>query len=155
MGRYVLLYCCIYLLALIKICQDAFDALAAAVGCGEDSNKLNCLRSVPLDVLQPAVDATDGVFSETVRNWPVILSKQVIHIFLQALHLSWRPSADGVFLTDNPQKLVQEGKVADIPIVAGTWPWRIYVSIQPAHNALGNVDDEGTLFSVGKVGSIR
>ena len=45
---------------------------------------------------------------------------------LQALHLSWHPSADGTFLTDNPQKLVEEGKVADIPIITGTSTAKFY-----------------------------
>jgi carboxylesterase type B len=39
------------------------------------------------------------------------------------------PRADGVFLTDHPQKLVSADKVARIPMVSG------------------NCDDEGTLFS--------
>jgi acetylcholinesterase len=37
----------------------------------------------------------------------------------QSLHLAWLPRTDGVFLTDNPQKLVQQGKVAKIPYVTG------------------------------------
>ncbi|KAF8272598.1 carotenoid ester lipase precursor [Lactarius quietus] len=46
-----------------------------------------------------------------------------------SLSLAFQPYADGVLLADNPQKLVRGGKVANIPIV------------------LGEVDDEGTLFS--------
>ncbi|KAF9483724.1 alpha/beta-hydrolase [Pholiota conissans] len=98
--------------------QDAFESLAAAVGC-TGSAKLECMRQVPFAELKAAVDATDGVFSES------------------ALLLSWRPSADGSFLLGNPQNLVQEGKVADVHVVAG------------------NMDDEGTLFSIGKIGSIK
>jgi hypothetical protein len=40
----------------------------------------------------------------------------------QALSLAWSPRADGVFLPDNPQKLVQQGKVMNIPIVSGIPP---------------------------------
>ncbi|KAF4576963.1 hypothetical protein EYR36_004947 [Pleurotus pulmonarius] len=47
-----------------------------------------------------------------------------------SLSLAWIPRADGVFLTDNPQKLVQAGKVANVPFVTG------------------DCDDEGTLFSL-------
>jgi len=47
----------------------------------------------------------------------------------QSLALAWRPRVDGVFLVDDPQKLVQQGKVANIPFVTG------------------DCDDEGTLFS--------
>lgn len=48
---------------------------------------------------------------------------------LQTLSLAWQPYADGEFLRDDPQKLVQQGKVANIPFVSG------------------EVEDEGTLFS--------
>lgn len=51
-------------------------------------------------------------------------------LYLQSLVLSWIPRADGVFLTDAPQKLLLDGKVARIPVVSG------------------NLDDEGTLFSL-------
>lgn len=38
------------------------------------------------------------------------------------------PHADGVFLRDDPQKLVLEGSVADVPFVIGEWPseWKVY-----------------------------
>lgn len=39
---------------------------------------------------------------------------------LQSLKLAWLPRADGIFLTDAPQKLVQQGKVANIPFITGT-----------------------------------
>jgi acetylcholinesterase len=48
----------------------------------------------------------------------------------QSLDLAWLPRVDGDFLTDDPQKLVQQGQVAKIPIVSG------------------DCDDEGTLFSL-------
>ncbi len=44
--------------------------------------------------------------------------------------LAWLPRTDGTFLTSNPQQLVQQGKVDNIPIVNG------------------DCDDEGTLFSL-------
>ncbi|KAJ8521685.1 hypothetical protein ONZ45_g1652 [Pleurotus djamor] len=47
-----------------------------------------------------------------------------------SLVLAWLPRTDGVFLTDNPQKLVQQGKVANVPFVTG------------------DCDDEGTIFSL-------
>ena len=48
----------------------------------------------------------------------------------QSLVLVWFPRVDGDFLVDDPQKLVQQGKVARIPFVTG------------------DCDDEGTLFSL-------
>ena len=37
----------------------------------------------------------------------------------QSLKLTWLPRADGKFLPDAPQKLVQQGSVANIPFVTG------------------------------------
>ena len=48
----------------------------------------------------------------------------------QSVATVWRPRVDGVFLVDDPQKLVQQGKVARIPFISG------------------DCDDEGTLFSL-------
>jgi acetylcholinesterase len=44
--------------------------------------------------------------------------------------LAWEPRVDGVFLTHSTQKLVLDGKVADIPFVTG------------------GCGDEGTLFAL-------
>lgn len=47
----------------------------------------------------------------------------------QSLNLAWLPRADGVFLTDDPQKLVQQGQVSAIPIVSGEqWSTRYMLS---------------------------
>jgi len=43
------------------------------------------------------------------------------------LHLTWPPRADGVFLTDHPQRLVQDGKVANIPYITGE------LKLEPIH----------------------
>ncbi|KAH9170117.1 carotenoid ester lipase precursor [Lactarius sanguifluus] len=73
---------------------------------------LACLRAAPYEELKAAMDDTPSILS------------------FQSVALAWQPRADGVFLTDHPQKLVQQGKVARIPFVAG------------------ECDDEGTLFSL-------
>lgn len=91
--------------------QKYYDALVADTGCSKTIDTLECLRGVSSDALQAAVDKSPNVLS------------------YQSLSLAWVPRADGVFLADNPLKLVQEGKVADIPFVTG------------------NVDDEGTAFA--------
>ena len=49
---------------------------------------------------------------------------------LQSVALVWLPRVEGVFLVDDPKKLVQQGKVARIPFISG------------------DCDDEGTLFSL-------
>lgn len=50
-----------------------------------------------------------------------------------SLALVWQVRADGVFLADGPQKLVQQGNVASIPFVTG------------------ECDDEGTLFALSQL----
>ncbi|KAJ8081169.1 hypothetical protein PM082_018012 [Marasmius tenuissimus] len=91
--------------------QEYYDALVRGTGCSGSADTLTCLRTVPYPTLKAAIDASPGIFD------------------YQSLRLAWLPRADGVFLTDTPLKLVQQGKVANIPIVSG------------------NCDDEGTLFS--------
>lgn len=101
--------------------QPQFDALANAVGCddkGKELEKLQCLRSIPLEKLRAAVDATDGILSN------------------KSLVLTWHPRADGKFLTDNPYKLIEQGKFSRVPLVTG------------------NVDDEGTLFTLALMGDL-
>ncbi|KAF7327211.1 Carboxylic ester hydrolase [Mycena kentingensis (nom. inval.)] len=92
--------------------QKYYDAIVNQVGCSSASDTLACLRTVPYSKLKAAVDASPGIFS------------------YQSLVLAWLPREDGVFLTDNPQRLVQQGKVANVPFVTG------------------DCDDEGTLFSL-------
>ncbi|KAF5363189.1 hypothetical protein D9758_008338 [Tetrapyrgos nigripes] len=92
--------------------QKYYDAIVKQTGCSGSADTLQCLREVPYTQLKAAVDASPGIFS------------------YQSLNLAWLPRTDGVFLTDHPQKLVQQGKIAKIPIVSG------------------DCDDEGTLFSL-------
>ncbi|KAJ7480555.1 carotenoid ester lipase precursor [Mycena latifolia] len=92
--------------------QKYYDAIVAQVGCSGAADTLACLRTVPYATLLAAQNASPGIFS------------------YQSLVLAWLPRADGTFLTDNPQRLVQQGKVANIPFVTG------------------DCDDEGTLFSL-------
>ncbi|KAK7018158.1 COesterase domain-containing protein [Favolaschia claudopus] len=92
--------------------QKYYDDLVAGTGCAGATDTLACLRTVPYTKLKAAQDAS-----------PFFLS-------YQSLVLAWLPREDGVFLTDNPQRLVQQGKVANVPFVTG------------------DCDDEGTVFSL-------
>ncbi|KAH8989912.1 carotenoid ester lipase precursor [Lactarius hatsudake] len=92
--------------------QKYYDFLVARTNCSGSYDTLACLRAAPYEELKAAIDDTPSLFS------------------YQSIALAWQPRADGVFLTDHPQKLVQQGKVARIPFVAG------------------ECDDEGTLFSL-------
>ncbi|KAI1790735.1 carotenoid ester lipase precursor [Ganoderma leucocontextum] len=60
---------------------------------------------------------------QAVDQSPGIISKQ-------SLRLAWLPRVDGRFLTDTPQNLVLNGSIAPVPHVSG------------------NVNDEGTVFSI-------
>jgi len=95
--------------------QVYYDSIVRDTGCTGATDTLQCLRGVPYAKLAAAIDNTPGIFD------------------YQSLRLAWLPREDGVFLTDDPQKLVMAGKVARIPFVTG------------------NCDDEGTLFSIANV----
>ncbi|KAJ3570757.1 hypothetical protein NP233_g4192 [Leucocoprinus birnbaumii] len=100
--------------------QSQFESLANAVDCkeGNDAEKLKCLRSRPLEKLRTAVDATNGFFA------------------ISSSALEWHPWVDEKLFSDNPFKLVQQGKFARVPVVTG------------------NVDDEGTIFTLAITGDV-
>ncbi|KAJ7777805.1 carotenoid ester lipase precursor [Mycena olivaceomarginata] len=87
-------------------------------GCSGASDTLECLRTVPFATLKAAQDNTPFIFA-----YQVYQSRSLVV-------LAWLPRTDGTFLSDNPQRLVQQGKVAKIPFVTG------------------DCDDEGTMFSL-------
>ncbi|OAX36717.1 alpha/beta-hydrolase [Rhizopogon vinicolor AM-OR11-026] len=91
--------------------QGYYDFIVTQTGCAGSSDTLQCLREVPYDTLKSAIDDTPNIMS------------------YQSLALAWLPRVDGVFLTADPQQLVLQGSVADIPFITG------------------DCDDEGTLFS--------
>ncbi|TFK60177.1 carotenoid ester lipase precursor [Pluteus cervinus] len=92
--------------------QRYYDDIVSQTGCGGTADTLECLRTVPYSTLKAVVNKSPGIFS------------------YQSLNLAWMPRVDGVFLAENPQVLVQQGKVANIPFVTG------------------DCDDEGTLFAL-------
>ncbi|KAJ3832691.1 Alpha/Beta hydrolase protein [Lentinula raphanica] len=89
-----------------------YDAMVEATGCSGSNDTLNCMRGVEYPLIKAAVADASSIISYQSLNFP------------------WLPRADGVLLSDDPQKLVQQGQVASIPIVSG------------------DCDDEGTLFSL-------
>ncbi|KAF8893681.1 carotenoid ester lipase precursor [Gymnopilus junonius] len=91
--------------------QVYYDFLVNETGCTNSNDTLDCLREVPYKVLKDAVDKTPNVFS------------------YQSLVLAYLPRRDDSFLLDDPQKLAQDGRFANVPTVSG------------------NCDDEGTVFS--------
>ncbi|KAF9464209.1 carotenoid ester lipase precursor [Collybia nuda] len=101
--------------------QKYYDAIVSQTGCSGASDTLSCLRTVPYAKLKAAINQSPGIFAYQAC---------IIDDMMNSLILAWLPRADGVFLSDNPQKLVQQGKVANIPFITG------------------DCDDEGTLFSL-------
>ncbi|KIY72788.1 carotenoid ester lipase precursor [Cylindrobasidium torrendii FP15055 ss-10] len=95
--------------------QKYYDDIADKTGCSGAADSLQCLREVDYNTLKAAVDDSPFIFD------------------YQSLLLAWLPRADGVLFSDNPQRLVQQGKIAHIPIVSG------------------DCDDEGTLFSLAQL----
>ncbi|KAF9011296.1 Alpha/Beta hydrolase protein [Cyathus striatus] len=95
--------------------QKYYDVMVDETGCSGSNDTLACLRTVPYGTLKTAIDRTPNYYS------------------YQSLVLAWSPRADGEFLPDNPQRLVQQGKVANVSMAA-------------PHT--GNCDDEGTVFSL-------
>ncbi|KAF8993495.1 carotenoid ester lipase precursor [Cyathus striatus] len=75
--------------------QKYYDAVVSETGCIGTSDTLQCLREVPYAQLKAAINKSPSLI------------------------LAWLPRADGVFLTDNPQRLVQQGKIANVPFVTG------------------------------------
>ncbi|KAI0644304.1 carotenoid ester lipase [Trametes meyenii] len=92
--------------------QPNFDFIASQAGCASAIDIIQCLRNAPASILKAAMDKTPNYLSPSALNTP------------------WMLHADGLFLSDNPQRLVLHGKIADIPFV------------------IGSNEDEGTLFSL-------
>ncbi|PPQ91064.1 hypothetical protein CVT25_014732 [Psilocybe cyanescens] len=88
--------------------QALYDTIVEETGCTGSADTLQCLRALPFDVLKAAIDKSPGIFD------------------FQSLNLAWPPRADGVFLTDHPQKLVQQGIIANVPFVSGELSPRKY-----------------------------
>ncbi|KAF9018555.1 alpha/beta-hydrolase [Hymenopellis radicata] len=93
--------------------QQYYDAIVNETGCAGSVDTLACLRTVPYDILQAAVNRSPFIFG------------------YQSFPLAFMPRTDGVFLSDNAQRLIEQGKVAPVPIVSG------------------ECDDEGTMFALG------
>ncbi|KAK0503648.1 carotenoid ester lipase precursor [Armillaria luteobubalina] len=92
--------------------QKYYDDIVVRTGCSGSDDTLACLRTVSYPILKAAIDNSPFIFD------------------YQSLKLAWLPRADGVLFSDNPQRLVEQGKIANVPIVSG------------------DCDDEGTLFSL-------
>jgi len=64
-----------------------------------------------------------------LRELPFATLKAGAEKHPDGIPLAWTPRVDGVFLQDNPLKLIKEGKVARVPFVTGMYP----SSLSPSH----------------------
>ncbi|KAJ7629013.1 Alpha/Beta hydrolase protein [Roridomyces roridus] len=93
--------------------QAYYDDMVARTGCTNAPDTLECLRAVPGPEFKAAQDALPGFFAyQGLCGYPFF------------------PHHDGTFLVDNPQALVRQGSVANVPFISSS------------------CDDEGTGFSV-------
>ncbi|PPR03797.1 hypothetical protein CVT24_007477 [Panaeolus cyanescens] len=92
--------------------QSTFDYLASGTNCSSAADILECMRQVPYDTFKALVDSTPNILSYQSFNQP------------------WIPRVDGLFIGNQPLKLVNSSIIANVPIVTG------------------NMDDEGTIFSL-------
>ncbi|EIM86204.1 carotenoid ester lipase precursor [Stereum hirsutum FP-91666 SS1] len=95
--------------------QAVYDSIVDATGCTGAEDTLQCLRELPFSVLNDASNNTFGIDS------------------FSSLNLAFQPRVDGIFFTEDPQQLVLDGQVADVPFITG------------------DCSDEGTLFSLSSV----
>jgi hypothetical protein len=128
----------------VEACSTDYDQIVAQTGCSSASDTLECLRTVPFATLKAAQARTmipDPKFIAKLRAQYYFIIRTTLRLFSttryikaslfgidptdhvadQSLVLAWLPRADGTFLSDNPQRLVQQGKVAKIPFVTGKY----------------------------------
>jgi carboxylesterase type B len=92
--------------------QEPYDDLVRLAGCSGATNTLDCLKG--LTALQ--LTAASFALSLDKKYKPGLFG------------IIWRPTIDGEIIPESPYKLLNEGKLANIPFMAG------------------NNKDEGTLF---------
>lgn len=95
--------------------QAVFDHVVKHAGCDDSDDALACLRD--LDYMR---------FLNAANSFPNDVS-------YNSVSLPYLPRPDGRVLTESPEKLVEEGKYADVPFI------------------IGDQEDEGTIFSLAQV----
>ncbi|KAI0942552.1 hypothetical protein AcW1_003149 [Taiwanofungus camphoratus] len=95
--------------------QPYYDQLVEYTKCSGQADTLDCLRRAPYEQLIAAVNLTPTTYNYTTHN------------------LAWQPRLDGEVFARNPQRSVEMGLYAKVPIISG------------------DCDDEGTLFSIGNL----
>ncbi|KAF9055814.1 carotenoid ester lipase precursor [Panaeolus papilionaceus] len=110
--------------------QAAFDYLANGTNCATEPDILECMRQVPYDTFKALVDSTPNILSYQVSRFVPPYHFLVDELLFQSFNQPWMPRVDGLFIGNQPLKLVNASIIANVPIVTG------------------NMDDEGTIFSL-------
>lgn len=92
--------------------QEIYDTVIKAAGCDTAADSLECLRGLDYDTFLNAVNSVPGLVN------------------YNSVALSYLPRPDGIFLTDSPDILAINGKVAKVPVI------------------IGDQEDEGTVFAL-------
>ena len=91
--------------------QDTFDFVVQQVGCANATDALACLRSVPAESLVAVADNTTAVTDYRVSSSERTCERMLIF-----------DSDFRVFVPQPPQKLLAQGRAANIPFIIGTSP---------------------------------
>ena len=81
--------------------QSVYDQVAAAGGCSDASDSLECLRNLPYDEFLNAANSPPGVLSYS------------------ALASSYLPRADGKALVTSPDQALINQRIAKVPFIVG------------------------------------
>lgn len=96
----------------VTLGQKHYDDLVIRTSCLHVEDTLDCLRHAPYETLKAAIGTSMGIFDYT------------------SMALSWIPRPDGTFIQSSPVDMLQDGRVARVPVINGV------------------VNDEATLFTL-------
>jgi carboxylesterase type B len=114
--------------------QPYYDKLVNDTGCRSATDTLQCLRGLDYGILKAAVDATPSFLSPQVSDHSGTLVESILTPRFQSLNLAWVPRVDGDFLTDAPTKLMDQGKIANVPFISGMRSHRARTSVVVAYD---------------------
>ena len=103
--------------------QQYYDFLVDRTGCSTHKDTLDCLRKVPYTTYKKAMDESPSMFSYQVGAYIALIIVFGGFTFSQALILAWLPRVDGVFLKEQPQLSALLGRVANVPMITGVFPF--------------------------------
>lgn len=99
--------------------QSAFDYLANGTNCATEPDILECMRQVPYDTFKALVDSTSNILSYQVSRFVPPYHFLVDELLFQSFNQPWMPRVDGLFIGNQPLKLVNASIIANVPIVTG------------------------------------